>query len=106
MNSKLNLIYEEDLSQYKFILDNYEALSSEDGATAYLLAQQSLILADRWLEITLEASKVSKEISISKTDLYNYAYHKYRILMTIHEFCRVVYRQCEESIRNRFDGEL
>lgn len=103
MNNLLKILFKEDLEQYKFILDNYEALTSDDGATAYKLAQMSIIQADRWSEISLNASKVGKENNISKTDLYNYTYHKYRILMTIHEHCRVVYRQCEEQARCRWN---
>lgn len=102
-NEKVQLIFKEDLEQYQFIMDNVETLSSEDGATAYKLAQMSLAQADRWLEISLNASKLSREVSVAKTDLYNYTYHKYRILMTIHEFCRVVYRQCSEAERCRWN---
>lgn len=102
-NERIQLIFKEDLEQYKFIMDNVKSLSSEDGATAYKLAQMSLVQADRWLEISLSAAKFSKEISVAKTDLYNYTYHKYRILMTIHEFCRVVYRQCSEEERCRWN---
>ncbi len=101
--NNLNLYFEEDLKQYKFILDNYEGLSSEDGETAYDLAKQCIVQADRWSEISLNASKIGKEINVSKTDLYNFVYQRYRILMTIHEFCRVVYRQCEEQARNRWN---
>ncbi len=103
MNEKVELIFQEDLEQYKFILDNYEALSSEDGATAYQLAQRAIIQADRWAEIAFNASKLYKNMDVAKTDLYNWAYHKYRILMTIHDFCRVVYRQCSEAERCRWN---
>lgn len=103
MNNEIQLIFKEDLEQYQFIIDNVEILSSEDGATAYQLAQMSLIQADRWLEISLNASRLSRKISVAKTDLYNYTYHKYRILMTIHEFCRVIYRQCSEAERCRWN---
>ncbi len=102
-NEKVQLIFKEDLEQYQFVMDNVETLSSEDGATAYKLAQMSLSQADRWLEISLNANKLSREVSVAKTDLYNYTYHKYRILMTIHEFCRVVYRQCSEAERCRWN---
>lgn len=101
--NKLDLIYKDDLEQYQIILDNYEALSSEDGVTAYRLAQMAIVQADRWNEITFESSKAAKELEVSKTNLYNWAYHRYRILMTIHEFCRVVYRQCEEQARERWN---
>ena len=101
--NNIQLIFKEDLMQYKLVLDNFEALTSEDGATAYQIAQMSLIQADRWTEIALNASKYSSKTGIAKTDLYNWAYHKYRILSQIHEFSRVVYRQCSESERNRWN---
>ncbi len=100
---ELQIYLEEDLKQYQMILDNYECLTSEDGVTAYQIAQMSLVQADRWTEIALNASKYSSKCGIAKTDLYNYAYHKYRILSQIHEFCRVVYRQCSESERCRWN---
>lgn len=96
-------LFKEDLEQYKFIFDNYESLSPEDGDTAYELAKTALIAADRWNEISFNASKLSKEYDISKTDLYNWAYHKYRVLMTLHEFCRVVYKQCSDNARQRWN---
>lgn len=96
-------LFEEDLKQYQMLIDNYESLSSEDGKTAYDLAKMMLSCADRWNEIAFNASKISKENNISKTDLYNWAYHKYRWLMTAHEFCRCVWRQCSESERTRWN---
>lgn len=100
---ELNNFFKEDLEQYKMILDNYESLTSEDGVTAYKIAKMSLVEADRWIEITLNASKYSPSVGIAKTDLYSWAYHKYRILTQIHEFSRVVYRQCSESERCRWN---
>lgn len=96
----------EDIEQFNFLRDNFEALNSEDGDTAYTLAIQMMICADRWCEIALNISKYAKELDNSKTNLYNWAYHKYRILMTMHEFCRVVYRQCREELKNTFRGEM
>lgn len=99
-------LFTEDLEQYQIIKDNFESLSTEDGQTAYELAKMCMIQSDRWNEIAFNATKYGKEYSISKTDLYNWAYHRYRILMTMHEFCRVVYRQCSEDLRNGFRNEL
>lgn len=99
-------VLKEDIDQYKTLKDNFEALSSDDGDTAYQLAVQMIVCADRWSEITLNVSKYAKELDVSKTNLYNWAYHKYRILMTMHEFCRVVYRQCREELNNSFRSEL
>lgn len=96
----------EDIEQYNFLKDNFEALSSEDGKTAYELAIQMLVAADRWVEICKNISNYAKEMNTTRTALYDWSYHKYRILMNMHEFCRVVYRQCEEEQRNSFRGEM
>ena len=100
--NEINFLFKEDIAQYQMLLDNYESLTPEDGDTAYELAKDLIILADRWNEISLNASKIAKDSSISKTDLYNWAYHKYRILMTLHDFCRVVYKQCSDNARMRW----
>lgn len=96
-------LFKEDLEQYNMILDNYKELSSDDGTTAYELAKMSIIQADRWNEIAFNASKYAKQAGMAKVDVYQWAYHKYRILMVVHEFCRVVYRQCEEESRTRWN---
>ncbi len=97
---------QDDIEQFNVLRDNFEALNSEDGDTAYKLALQMIVCADRWCEIALNISKYSKDLENSKTNLYNWAYHKYRILMTMHEFCRVVYRQCREEMNNSFRNEM
>lgn len=96
----------EDIEQFNFLKDNFEALSSEDGETAYQLAVKMLICADRWTEICKDISNFAKEFNTTKSSLYDWAYHKYRILMNMHEFCRVVYRQCREEERNNFRNEV
>lgn len=104
----LNIVYKDDLELYQTILDNYETLISEDIDTAYKLAQMSIIQADRWNEISFEITKRYREFGYAKCDLQNWAYHRYRILMTIHESCRVIWRQCKEDLRSRgsdFYGE-
>lgn len=95
-------IFKEDLEQYQMLLDNYEALSPEDSNTAYQLAKMMIICADRWNEISFNASKYSKEYNVTKSDLQQWAYHKYRILMVLHEFCRVVYKQVCDNERSRW----
>ncbi|HAB66572.1 MAG TPA: hypothetical protein DCE23_04310 [Firmicutes bacterium] len=97
----LNILYKDDLELYQTILDNYESLTSEDIDTAYTLAKIAILQADRWNEISFELTKKYREIGYTKSDLQNWAYHRYRVLMTIHDFCRVVYRQCSEDLRNR-----
>ena len=95
-----------DIEQFNFLKDNFEALSSEDGETAYQLAVKMLICADRWVEICKDISSFAKELNTTKSVLYDWAYHKYRILMNMHEFARCVWRQCREEQRNSFRNEV
>lgn len=96
--------FEEDIKQYNEMLKNYDLLQTEDLDLAYELSKQFILLADRWNEIAFESSKYSKECNMSKTTFYQWAYHKYRILMTLHEFCRVVYKQGSDNLRMRKDA--
>lgn len=97
----LKILYKDDLELYQTILDNYESLTSDDLETAYEIAKISIIQADRWNEVSLELAKLSKQLGYTKSDLQNWAYHRYRILMTIHESSRVVWRQSKEDLRIR-----
>ena len=84
---------EEDIKQYNELVSSFKALSSSDYTTAYNLSQDAIILADRWNEVMLNSVKYSKELEVTKSDFTSYAYQKFKILMKIHDFCRVVYRQ-------------
>lgn len=96
---------DEDIEFYKYLLSEYESLSSEDYKYAYDLSKQALMTADRWNEIMLESAKYSKELDLPKSRFENYAYQKWKMLMKIHEFCRIVYRQGADGITNSFYNE-
>lgn len=96
---------DEDIEFYKYLLSEYESLSSEDYKYAYDLSKQALMTADRWNEILLESAKYSKELDVTKSRFENYAYQKWKILMKMHEFCRIVYRQGKDGITNNFYNE-
>ena len=96
----------DDIVQYNNILEAYNNLETEDIELAYDMAKESLLLADRWNEIMLNSSKYCVIIETSKTSFEKWAYHKYRVLMTMHEFCRVVWRQGKDDLRNNFTNEL
>ena len=96
----------EDIEQYDLTISTYDNLEPEDVELAYDLAKQSLILANRWNEIMVDSAKYCTLIEVKKSQFENYAYHKYRILMTVHEFCRVVWRQGKEEYRNGFINEM
>ena len=90
---------EEDIKQYKELIEDFKVLDSSDYTTAYKLSQTALTQADRWNEIMLNSVKYSKELEVTKSDFTNYAYQKFKMLMKIHDFSRSVWRQGEESMR-------
>lgn len=106
MNDLVKEHLKEDLSQYESILEAYSQLETEDIELAYDMATRCLILANRWNEIMLASGKYGTMTGTSKTSFEKWAYHKYRILMTMHEFCRVVWRQGKEEYRNNFMNEM
>ena len=96
---------EEDIKQYNALIKEFKRLNSSNYADAYKLAQLSLMYADRWNEIMLDSVKYSKELDVTKSDFSSYAYQKYKILMKIHDFCRMIYRQGSYGITNSFYNE-
>lgn len=96
----------EDIKQYNETLETYSQLCPEDIELAYDLAVKCLILADRWNEIMLNSAKYCTLVETSRTLFEKWAYHKYRILMTAHEYSRVVWRQAKEEYKNSFNNEI
>ena len=83
----------EDIEFYNKLMEDFKNLDSSDYSTAYVLSQEALITADRWNEIMLDSVKYSKELDYTKTEFTSYCYQNFKILMKIHDFCRIVYRQ-------------
>ena len=96
---------EEDIKFYDGLIKDFEKLDSSDFTTAYKLSQVALISADRWNEIMLDSVKYSKEMEQTKSEFTSYCYQKFKMLMKIHDFCRVIYRQGSYGIQNSFYGE-
>lgn len=88
-----------DIKQYKELVEDFKSLDSSDYATAYALSQLALSLADRWNEIMLQSVKYSKEMGTTKSEFTTWCYQKFKILTKIHDFCRVVYRQGSYEMR-------
>lgn len=84
---------EEDINLYNGLVEDFNNLDSSDYASAYTLSQLALSLADRWNEIMLNSVKYSKELEYTKSEFVSYCYQKFKILMKIHDFCRMVYRK-------------
>ena len=97
---------EKDIEFYQTLMSDYESLDSSDYTFAYDLSKVALMTADRWNEILLESAKYSKELEgVTKSRFENYAYQKWKMLMKMHEFCRIVYRQGKDGITNNFYNE-
>jgi len=96
---------QKDIELYNGLVEDFNNLDSSDFTTAYTLSQLALSLADRWNEIMLNSVKYSKETKYTKSEFTNYCYQKFKILMKIHDFCRVVYRQGSYGIQNSFYNE-
>ena len=90
----------EDIECYNSLIDDFKILGSSDYSTAYILSQKALITADRWNEIMLNSAKYSREMEYNKSEFTNYCYQKYKILMKMHDFARVIYRQGSYGIQN------
>lgn len=95
---------DKDIELYNGLVEDFNNLDSSDFASAYTLSQLALSLADRWNEIMLNSVKYSKDLEYTKSEFTNYCYQKFKILMKIHDFCRVVYRQGSYGIQY-YDGE-
>jgi hypothetical protein len=96
---------QQDIDLYNGLVRDFMDLDSGDFTSAYTLSQLALSLADRWNEIMLNSVKYSKELEVTKSEFTNYCYQKFKMLMKIHDFCRVVYRQGSYGIQNSFYGE-
>jgi hypothetical protein len=84
---------EKDIKLYDGLVEDFNNLDSSDFTSAYKLSQLALSLADRWNEIMLNSVKYSKELEYTKSEFTTYCYQKFKILMKIHDFARIVYRQ-------------
>lgn len=101
----VNNMLDDDIKQYDGLIRDFKVLDSSDYSSAYKLSQEALMQSDRWNEIMLNSVKYSKELDVTKSDFSNYAYQKYKILMKIHDFTRMVYRQGSYGITNNFYNE-
>ena len=90
----------EDIEFYNKLMEDFKNLDSSDYSTAYVLSQEALITADRWNEIMLNSVKYAKETQYTKSEITSYCYQKYKILIKIHDICRMIYRTGAYEIKN------
>ena len=91
--------FPDDIDQYYQIATDYLNLQTENPAGAFELSKKAWVLADRWSAIQANAGKLATMNGLSKTELKDYAYQKYRQMQLLHEHCRMVWRSGEDAIR-------
>jgi hypothetical protein len=96
--------FQEDMDQYYDIANQFLNLNSEDYGTAFEISKKSWVLSDRWSAIAANASKLAAVQKVSKTDLYNYCYQKYRQLQYMHEFSRILWNKGEQASKEKRIG--
>lgn len=89
----------EDIKQYNELMEEFRSLDSSDYITAYRLSQTALSLADRWNEIMFDCIRYAKELNKTKSEVSAYCYEKCKILLKLHDFARMVYRQGSYALR-------
>jgi hypothetical protein len=99
MKSQFEPICQEDCNQFRKLAKTYKNLKPEDNKTSYQLTLDSWLLAQRWSEISSNASIIATENNITKMDFQKWAYEKYRQLQLMHEHCRAVWRTATEELR-------
>lgn len=100
LKSQFEILVEEDCKQYREIFKKYKNKNPEDIETLYNLVSESLMLAQRWSDISSNASVYAKTFRISKTDFKDWTYQRYRNLQEMHTDCRVFYKDAKEDIKN------
>ena len=71
---------------------------------AFKISEKAWVLSDRWSCISANASKLAAVQHCSKTDIYNYAYQKYRGMQYIHEFTKMLWGRGEQASREKRVG--
>ena len=92
----LESIFPEDVKLFNEVFGRYLDIVQEDGNEAFELAKLALALAERWSEIATNVRKVTTS-DYSKTDMKEWAYHKYRDMQFVHEHCRMIWKQANEQ---------
>jgi hypothetical protein len=92
-------IFPEDCKQYRDIARRYMNLTTEDYISAFDVAQQSWVLAQRWSDIQSNAAQLAIEQNVRKTDLRDWAYQRYRQLQLMHEHARMIWKAGEDEAR-------
>lgn len=103
VETELDTIFQEDLNQYYEVAEAYVNLAPEDIETAFELTKKAWVLADRWASLSVNASKLAT-MKVNKTDIKDFCYRKHKMMQSIHEHCRVIYRLGEEDLKRKKVG--
>jgi hypothetical protein len=101
---KENITYFEELfktdeEQFIDLKLDYAKLNQENIGKASQIATRSLILADRWSEISFQMAKMEKLGKTLSKDYRKRSGEKYKTLMEIHTHARVIWGRGEERVK-------
>lgn len=96
----------EDIEQYNEAMEDFYNLIPEDIDMSFSLAIVLFQIANRWTEIQLYSNKYCTALGVTRTAFKDYAHAKYRLALNAHEYCRCVWRQGKEDLRNSFNKEI
>lgn len=99
MKSQFESILEVDCKQFDELFTRYQNKRIEDLSELYSISTMALVLAQRWCEIQSNASIISKQAGVSKTDFQQWAYQHYRNLQEMHIDCRSLYKCAREDLK-------
>jgi hypothetical protein len=92
-------IFPEDSKQYRSLAARYLKLTTVDYTSAFDITQRAWALAQRWSDIQSNVAQIATERGISKTDLRDWAYQRYRQLQLMHEHARMIWKLGEDEMR-------
>jgi hypothetical protein len=99
VRSQYELIFPEDSQQYREIAKRYMKQTTEDYKGAYDIMQDSWALAQRWSDIQSNVSKLAVDKGVSKSELRDWCYQRYRQLQLMHESARMIWGMGEREAR-------
>jgi len=97
--SSYDQYFPEESAQYYNLLIKYAKLTDENYLEAFQIAQEALILSDRFNTIANDAAKIASVKHGNKTDIKAFFYGRYRTLQLVHEHARSCWKSGNDRIR-------
>jgi hypothetical protein len=84
-------LFPEDMKLFYEIIERFTSLTDENFAGAFKLSKDAVIMADRFSNLSLEASKLVLSSKFSRSEIREYVTRKYDILTSISTLARMIW---------------